>query len=110
MKKYYSVIITITMALLMACLTGCPGNTGNTASGGVTGVDSATSESHSSERPEVEAYRPPAELISIDLDADDPSTNRIVFVFDEDGRVSQCYYKIGENDVFLSYTYDGSSI
>ena len=59
---------------------------------------------------EIEAYRPPAEFIKIDMTSNDPSTDSIQFQYDELGRVSQCYYKIDNEDIYLSYSYEGTQI
>lgn len=50
----------------------------------------------------------PADAVSIDMTKDDPSNDYMVFKYDEDGRVSQCYYKIGESLVYITYKYESN--
>lgn len=54
-------------------------------------------------------FQPPAEVIEIDKKAEDPSNDYINFVYDEEGRISQCYYKLDNEDIYLNYTYEGNS-
>ena len=130
MKKRV-IIIAIAAVLSAACLYGCQSNSGfgrdtgannyssnapvsasnrPSSNAPVSAPDSPPSDAPVAELPEVDAYRPPSGLIDIDLNADDPSNDKIVFVYDAEGRLWQCYYAIGENDVYLSYSYDGNSI
>lgn len=57
-----------------------------------------------------EAYLPPADVATLDLGKDDPSTDVIKFTYAPDGRISECFYKANGMDVVLSYAYDGSKI
>lgn len=54
---------------------------------------------------DISTYRAPAEVVEIDLTAEDPSNADIRFVYDELGRVSICYYKINGQVVSVNYNY-----
>ena len=54
----------------------------------------------------LEAYKKPAEMFDLDLDSYDLSTDEIDFTYSEEGRFLNCTYKIDDNDVFVSYSYD----
>ena len=86
-------------------LVGCSSN--NTKQNDTTPSPSANT---SVERSEVEAYRPPSNVIKIDLKVDEPSNSQITFKYDDEGKISQCYYKIDNTEIYLSYTYDGNKI
>ena len=58
----------------------------------------------------MEAYKPPAEVVKIDLNAKDPSTDEMRFTYDEDGRVTQCSYSIDGTTVNVSYSYKINSV
>ena len=82
----------LTMILVMALVfCGCSGNT-------------EPSESGSSEV-NISTYKKPAETVDIDLSKDDPSTDTMRFVFDDEGKVSQCYYMIDDQETYVNYTY-----
>jgi len=77
----------------------------------LTACGNGVSESQNTNEPTGGAeYRPPAEFINIDLTADDPSDNQISFKYDDEGRVSECYYMVGDLEIYLSYSYEGKSI
>jgi len=56
------------------------------------------------------SYLPPARFIKIDLNAEDPSNDKITFKYDDIGRISKCYYLIDGDEVYLSYSYRGSEV
>ena len=56
------------------------------------------------------AYQPPADLFSVDLTAEDPSTQDIRFLYDEAGRIDRCTYRIDDQEVILSYSYDEDAV
>ena len=47
----------------------------------------------------------PADAGKIDLAKEDPSTADVSFVYDEDGRVTECAYKKGDVSYYIGYTY-----
>ena len=59
---------------------------------------------------DISAYRAPADVVEIDTDKEDPSNDAIRFVYDDEGRVSQCYYEIDGEPVFVSYAYKDGSV
>ena len=70
--------------------------------------DSEKSDNNSSLSVEemIDSYEPPAETISIDINADDPSNDEIVFKFQEDGKIQNCVYWVNGIKVMVTYGYD----
>ena len=97
-KRGYSIIAFVTVFLFITSLIGCTNNS------------SATASSFDTESFDENAFKPPGVLVKINLDTDDHSDSDILFYYDDDGRVSQCYYVIGADNIFLNYSYDGRSI
>ena len=123
MKKLNSLAAAALMAAVIAC--GCTGCTDNDSNSGTSNnannnannnASSVTSESSAPEQQEqqpesndenvdLDAYKKPADVVSIDLTKDDPSNDDIRFVIEE-GKVTQCYYNIGEQEIYVNYKYN----
>lgn len=56
------------------------------------------------------SFQPPAEVFEIDLSNADPSNDDISFEYDEQGRISKCYYQANNIDVYQSYIYENNSV
>lgn len=109
MKKAIFLIALILMSVLVVC--GCSGKNGSN-SNDATESDQETTNHAENNNDEVDlsAYKKPADVVNIDLSKDDPSNDEMRFVFDDDGKVTQCYYQIGDQQVYVNYTYkDGSA-
>lgn len=116
MKKLNSLAAAALMAAVIAC--GCTGCTDNDSNNSTSNNANNNANNNASSAPEQQeqqpesndenvdlgAYKKPADAVSIDLTKDDPSNDDIRFVI-EDGKVTQCYYNIGEQQVFASYSY-----
>ena len=92
MKKFFAIILCV--MVIAAAAAGCSDrrNDGN------------------AQTFDPDAYKAPAEAVSVDTGAEDPSNDEIRFVYDEEGRISQCYYEIGGVQVFVNYDYKDSSV
>jgi len=120
MKKWYFMTTLVMMVVLMVFLVACEGGSGGTPVSSPGGsrdgiatntLDNEDDRTWASEFERIFAkFKPPAELFNIDMSADDPSIEGIRFVFDAEGRVDQCYYSIGEDVIFLSYSYEDKLI
>lgn len=78
-------------------------------------IQQATDSNSSSQTSEqindlVSSFQPPAEVFEIDLSKVDPSNDDIRFEYDEQGRISKCYYKVNDIDVYQSYIYENNSV
>ncbi len=119
MKKLTALILCLILAALAFC--GCSIETGKEAEKDgekearqETGTDDTEKEDEPEDKPldepksdvDISEYKAPAELVSIDMSKEDPSNDYIKFVYDTDGKISQCYYKIGDNLVTVSYVYE----
>lgn len=58
----------------------------------------------------VSAYQSPAKVLDIDLSKDDPSNDDIRFEYDEKDRISKCYYKVNNDEIYQSYTYTDDTV
>lgn len=56
------------------------------------------------------AYQTPADAVSIDMTAEDPSTDLIHFDYDIQGRINQCTYTIKNQYVHLTYRYQEDAV
>lgn len=54
----------------------------------------------------VSSYKPPAEVLNIDLSKDDPSNDDIMFSYDSKGRISNCRYTTDGIEYNQIYNYD----
>lgn len=72
--------------------------------------NSETSQSSKSVSEVVSAYQSPAKVLDIDLSKDDPSNDDIRFEYDEKDRISKCYYKVNNDEIYQSYTYTDDTV
>lgn len=117
MKKIFAVLICLTMLAVLVC--GCSGlgSSGDNGdsiqndaqSGEVLEKDPAESGSNGSSTVNLSSYVKPAAAVSIDLTKADPSNGKMNFVYDEEGRVSVCYYRLNDKQVSVTYSYDENS-
>ena len=109
MKKVNCLAAVILMAALIFC--GCSGNQKDSAKKGTESEQQTTNQSENkNDEVDLSAYKKPADAVSIDLTKDDPSNDEIRFVFDNEGKVTQCYYKIGDQQIYVNYTYNDGSV
>ena len=54
----------------------------------------------------IENFEPPANIVSVDMTAEDPSNDEIVFTFQEDGKIQNCVYRMNGEKVMVTYGYD----
>ena len=54
----------------------------------------------------IKRFEPPADTISIDMTADDPSNDEITFKFQEDGKIQNYVYVVNNLKVMVTYGYD----
>lgn len=111
MKKIICfILIVLTLCFLTSC--GCDKDktsvvNNNSQSGSTQQTTSDNSSSQTSDNIDevISSYQPPAKVFDIDLSKDDPSNDDIRFEYDAKGRISKCYYKINNKDIYQSYTY-----
>lgn len=97
-------LIVILCSVFTAC--GCDSNNKINVDSSQTDVKQHTTKGEVSDIDNlVSSFQPPADIIDIDLNSQDPSNDKIKFEYDDKGRISKCYYKINDKDVFQSYTY-----
>ena len=109
MKKVISLIAVILMTALIFC--ACSGNQKDNVKKDTESEQQTTNRSESkNDEVDLSAYKKPADVVSIDLTEDDPSNDEIRFVFDNEGKVTQCYYNIGDQQVYVNYTYKDGSV
>ena len=115
MKKTIVLLICVIVAATLFC--GCAGNTGdanqdNKINAASQQSDNVSDNNSSEQKDEIDldSYKTPAEAVSIDLTKDDPSNDEMRFVFDDEGKVTQCYYKIGDQQIYVNYTYNDGSV
>lgn len=118
MKKINISIVVIAFCLV-ALLCGCGTTTektddtnNNSQSENIqqTTDDNSSSQASSDINDLTSSYQPPADIIDIDLDSEDPSNDDIRFEYDEQGRISKCYYQANNIDVYQSYIYENNSV
>lgn len=118
MKKIIISIVVIAFCFAVV-LCGCSTTTGNTditnnnsQSENIqqTTDDNSSSQASSDINDLTSSYQPPADIIDIDLDSEDPSNDDIRFEYDEQGRISKCYYKVNDIDVYQGYIYENNSV
>lgn len=116
MKKFGFIIAVITCCFIFM-LCGC--NTDKTAvknnKSQLENTQQTTSDKSSSQTSEqindlVSSFKPPAEVFDVDVSKDDPSNNDIRFEYDDEGRISKCYYKVNDIDVYQGYIYDDNAV
>ena len=116
MKKTISLLMAILLMIVMIC--GCSDKESNqnnasepsqetTGNSGNDSSQKTTNTSDSSKKTEVDlsAYKTPAETVKVELSKEDPSNEDINFIYDAEGKVTQCYYKIDGQQVYVNYTY-----
>lgn len=92
MKK----IVCLVFALLLTfCIAGC-------------GAEIENSQENNSQSDIV--FKTPAEVVEIDFEKDDPTTDEMKFVYDDEGRIIQCYYNLEGHEIFISYTYEDETV
>ena len=97
------------MTALIFC--ACSGNKKDNVKKDTESEQQTTNRSESkNDEVDLSAYKKPADVVSIDLTEDDPSNDEIRFVFDNEGKVTQCYYNIGDQQVYVNYTYKDGSV
>lgn len=77
--------------------------------------DSASSNAgggkiNTEEASEVLMFVKPADAVSLDLTKEDPSTDQMILKYDEQGRVSQCYYSIEGKEAYANYDYGQNDV
>ncbi len=72
--------------------------------------DSSSSQTSKQINDLVSSFKPPAEVFDIDVSKDDPSNDDIRFEYDDKGRISKCYYKVNDIDVYQGYIYKDNTI
>ena len=116
MKK--TLVIVLCMALALTVLGGCasqPDPAAGDPKADVTGQPGASdqpddpgsdpSDDKNDTAVDLSVYQAPANVVEIDADAEDPSNDNIRFVYDDVGRVAQCYYEIDGQQIYVGYTY-----
>lgn len=98
MKKIVCLVAILSLCLIVIC--GCE-NAQETSS------DSASKQATSSKD---WVYEVPVNVVQIDLTAEDPSNDAMKFVYDDMGRVSQCYYKIDGTEIYINYEYTDNQV
>lgn len=96
MRKTIAFLICV--VTLMASICGCSNSRNKDSQSG-----------YNAEDVYISLYKKPADAVSIDLTKEDPSNDDIRFVFDDLGRVTQCYYKLDDVQVYVSYSYEDGS-
>lgn len=81
-------------------------NTVNDAENGTGNNSEDTDEKTALVESMIGSYEPPAETISIDMTADDPSNDKIVFTFQGDGKIQNYVYWVNGIKVMVTYGYD----
>lgn len=109
MKKIIYLIALILMLALVAC--GCSGNKdSNRNDAANSGQETANRSENNGNEVDISVYKKPADTVSVDLTKDDPSNDEMRFVFDDNGKVTQCYYNIGDQQVYVNYTYKDGAV
>ena len=134
MKKFLAIILCV--LVIVAAAGGCSDRSNreennNSAAGGASQAGNGNSTSgneNRTENPEAtpgneqedeqdgghefdpDAYKVPAEVVSINTNAEDPTNEEIRFVYDEEGRISQCYYAIDGEEVYVGYNYQDGAV
>lgn len=118
MKKIIISIVVIAFCFVVV-LCGCSTTTekmndtnNNSMSENIQQTTDGNSSSQTSEQINnaVSSFQPPAEAFDIDLSKTDPSNDDIRFEYDEQDRISKCYYQVNNIDVYQSYIYENNSV
>lgn len=72
--------------------------------------NSEISQSSKSVSEAVSTYQSLAKVFDIDLSKDDPSNDDIRFEYDEKDRISKCYYKVNNDEIYQAYTYTDDTV
>ena len=94
-----AIVFLICMIVLITGVCGCSNSESKNSQSG-----------YDAENTDISLYKKPADAVSIDLTKEDPSTDDIQFVFDDLGRITQCYYKLNDVQIYVSYTYNENSV
>ncbi len=55
-------------------------------------------------------YVRPTEMFSLDMTKEDPSSEDVTFSYDDDGRLSGCYYKCRGMQIMVTYEYNDDDV
>ena len=106
MKKWIGLAAVALSATLVFC--SCSGGQNKDADQGA-GAEQQTGET--TEKPvDLSLYKKPAEVVTLDLSKEDPSNDEMRFVYDDAGRVSQCYYNIEDEEIYVNYKYEDGAV
>ena len=109
MRKGLLLMAAVLMVSLVLC--GCSGNqNGNGQKETDSEQQTVNQSGNGNDEVDLSTYMKPADAVSIDLTKDDPSNDAMRFVFDEEGKVTQCYYDIGNQQVYVNYTYKDGTV
>ena len=105
MKKIF-----LLASIIMLCLSLAACSSGSSFRSG-TSLNDSTEPSDNSDKSlsveeMIENFEPPANIVSADMTAEDPSNDEIVFTFQEDGKIQNCVYRINGEKVMVTYGYD----
>ena len=93
MKKIFLLASIIILCLsVSACSSGSSFRSGTSLNDSTEQSDNG-SKSLSVEKM-IENFEPPANIVSADMTAEDPSNDEIVFTFQEDGKIQNCVYRM----------------
>lgn len=109
--------IFLLTSIIMICLSVSACSSDSFKSGSKQQTDNGTASSDSAEPSDngskslsvekmIENFEPPANVVSVDMTAEDPSNDEIVFTFQEDGKIQNCVYRVNGEKVMVTYGYD----
>lgn len=109
--------IFLLTSIIMICLSVSACSSDSFKSGSKQPTDNGTSLNDSTEPSDnsdkslsveemIENFEPPANIVSVDMTAEDPSNDEIVFTFQEDGKIQNCVYRMNGEKVMVTYGYD----
>jgi len=90
-------------AVVCGLLFGCSPNSDNNNTAGNISRDTSADEAFEEMLKKIE---PPANVIKIDMKADDPSNDEIIFKYDEEDRIESYTYTVNGIKVLMTYDYD----
>ncbi|MBR1738818.1 MAG: hypothetical protein IJ737_00860 [Ruminococcus sp.] len=112
MKKITAITAAVILAsMLCACGDKSSDSTGTketSAPSGNTATAEETNENKETPEPDEFGYLKPADAFDIDLTADDPSTEDVKFVYDDEGRVVSIAYLVNGKQILVSYNYESA--
>lgn len=101
MKKITTALVLC--FILVISLTACGGsdNSQNTSATDATSVNIGEV---------VGSFKVPAEVVKLNLGEEEPKSDDIEFEYDEDGRISGCYYSVNGKKAYVGYQYEENSV